>query len=79
MCDYLVVVKMYQAHVYVLYGDPKTAFVSYVFYDFKALLNGLHDTISSASTSSALDLNDFGEETLVFKCGPHTYPAMHVT
>jgi hypothetical protein len=69
VCDYLIVVRICQGELYMMYGDPKTSFQRTHFQMFCDVLNDHSYTISQEWVT---DLNT-SNETLSFCVGGHTY------
>jgi hypothetical protein len=57
VCNYIATIKMCQAHIYELYNDLETCFVSNVFKDTKDVMSCKHDIIYLRWTAFDLDLN----------------------
>jgi hypothetical protein len=76
----VVAIKVYQSHLYSLYGDPNTCYVYDAFKGFKDLVASKHDTIGLCWVvkALALDITDSRVEYLTIYIANHTFLAIYV-
>ncbi len=46
LCDFIIVIKIYEGDVYQMYCDIHSSFQSDVFMNFQALINSAHESIN---------------------------------